>query len=334
MLASQINAIISDIVAAFTALLQESAIILWNILINQGFRPDASYGIIISGSSSFFKLYNSQIGTYLPLLAGIAMAGFSITLIAKGPENKNGVFWSLMKPAVSVLLAVSSIFIVRGMLRAEYFLYDPIWNSYGGWQYIVSSSTGPYAGLASENLVTKIFFIAGYDIPIVAIFIVFAVRISFLIFSMIILPFISLLLMIPYMEKFVIGFWKMVIGATVLPVFMILAVYPMVIISGNSMVQIGSLFLCASVPLIFMERGRIFSSLNLSSITGAVGMESLTGMAFLAADPESSLIGGVARMEMSLGGVPDQSEIFFGNVQNPFAIDWNRSYERSYSETP
>ncbi len=331
-LEGEINLIISQAFSAILLVAQASAVVLWNVLLTQGFDPAQSYLLVLNPGVNFFGGYERFLNSTMPELTGAVLAVFALFFIYSSSVGEKQATHKLFKPIFAILLSIFSIEIIQGILSAEVYIYNPIWNSGVNWPTLIPQTT--QSGLFSGNGLVRLLFIAGYDVPMISIYVVLAVRTSLIIFSYLVLPFASLLIIIPYMEKYSITLWKTVVESTALPIFMLLALYPMYIVEGNTMVQIGSLFLCSSIPILFVERARIFGNM-VGSLSSVIMFESIferTSIPGILTDRIPDIGNTSTAAELNRLGMPNTVNSNYGSQPNSYAIDWNEAYQKSYSE--
>lgn len=309
---------------------------LWNLLLSQGFQPSKSFGMLLNpGMNGFLGNYQGFLSGSLPGLIALFMSISALYFIYRASLSPSLNGGTLHKPIYAIILALMSLEILYVLLSLESYVFGSIWSSGVDWDTLILQTSG--SSLLSGNGIVRFILIAGYDIPIIAIFVIMAVRAALLLFAYVTLPFISLAIMIPPIEKYALTVWRTVIESSVLPIFMLLAFYPMVMVPGNSLVQIGSLFLSASIPLLLVERSRIFGNLT-GSLTSVTMFDSLfesvsPSMAIPAIENyvlDSTLAGEMQRM----GLPPVAGGIENGSARNTYAVDWNAAYQKSYAEKP
>ena len=291
--------------------------------------------LLSPGMSGFLGNYQGFIGGSLPGLIAIFLSIFALYFIYRASFSSSLSGASLHKPIYAIILALMSLEILHVLLSLESYVFGSIWSSGVDWNTLILQTSGP--SLISDNGLVRFILIAGYDIPIIAAFVIMAVRAALLLFAYVTLPFISLAIMIPPIEKYALTIWRTVIESSVLPIFMLLAFYPMVMVPGNSLLQIGSLFLSASIPLLLVERSRIFGNLtgSLTSVTMFDGLfESISPSLAIPAIGNYVSDGTLAGEMQRMGLPPVAGGTENGSAWNSYAVDWNAAYQKSYAEKP
>lgn len=259
--------------------------VLWPALITYGLIPKYAFLTQFTSYSPYRNLENALIGGafFQFSVLSILLATLSM-LIMNSFLKPQTIHFFIYKMAVSVILASVSFIVTIWSFSELGSVYATIYNSAGiNWSNFLLFSSGNYisgpvnpAG-GGYSILIEAFTLTGYFTSIVSLFSILMLRQALLLFSFVVLPFSTIMMVFNKGRKFAERIWEIIIEMAAYPYFVLLSLYLGHLFSWDGPLQLAFLFLPSILPGYLFVSGRSFLSapvlgfLSGMTMTNAVG---------------------------------------------------------------
>lgn len=256
--------------------------VLWSALVTFGLSPRYTFLVPFTSYGPFLNLENSLLsGFYFQFSVLVVLAGTIVMLGYNSFQRPQPGHLFVSRLLASVLFGAISFFMVVFFLSALNGIYGYIYSASGlNWSdFLLFASTLPSTGNhalvgGSDSALIEIFTLSGYFTSIISLFAMLMLRQALMLFSLIVLPFATVLLSFKGGSRFARVVWEIIIEMSAYPFFVLACLYLGHIFSWDMPLQLAFLFLPSLLPGILFASGRGFLS---APIMGFLGEMSLSG---------------------------------------------------------
>lgn len=246
------------------------------------------------------SLYNDLYSSIFIKIIQITVLLFSISIIA---INSLGYPVSpirgLYRIATALTISVFSLEIAQLIIFLSYELFNFLWSGQNIDWYNLFSVTNEVKQIQSSfsmgnsgNQVIDFLFLSGYFLSTLSLLAMLEIRQALILFLVIVLPFFSIMISFKSTERFAIMGWKLLIQISVIPFFVLIVLSISHLIIANFLLQLALLSLASIIPLLFVSSPSIFQTGALSSIAGALSLESIGNRIIGYSSGASNVLGG------------------------------------------
>lgn len=245
----------------------------WYIAADYGMQPNYAFLQYEFSTDSFTSLFSLFTGFYAQIVAIAVLISSMFFLV------ENSLFESVaarnyaIRIALSVSLLIFSFDIIRGVLYAGNSLFTTIWNGTGVNWYSLSSVMNTHFSFltnvtltSTENAIVEFFLMSSLFIAVGTLFGVLMIREAVLLIVIIVLPFFSLLSLIPRLDSYTVRFWALFVQLSILPFFIIVPLYLASLFPSDFPLQLSLISAASIIPVMFVTSSRIFSIGSLYSL--------------------------------------------------------------------
>jgi hypothetical protein len=266
--------------------------VLWYTTIYYGLNPHYTFLLPFISNNRYEYLTQTVFdGLFFQFSVIVLMIASIGTLILNAVSRPGSSYSFLLKWIVAVLLGGISIFVVEWLMTLFGSAYSTLFSSTGfSWYNFLNFSSYPLFSHSSNikngtlGIIVEFFAMTGYFVSVTSLFAFLMLRQALMLFSIVILPFATILGSTGRGKRLAGMMWEIIIEMSFYPFLVLLSLYLAHIFGPDVPLQLAFLFLPSIIPGLLFTTGNSFLS---APVLGFLGGLSFSGVAGKAIDMTS-----------------------------------------------
>ncbi len=265
--------------------------VLWYTSTYYGLNPHYTFLQPFLSNTGYVSLTQAVFNGFYFQFAVLVLLFASIATLILNVISKPGSGYSfLLKWIVAVLLGGISFFVVDWMMAIFGGVYSILFHSSSfSWYNFLNFSSYSWFSSSSNvkssslGVLVEFFTLTGYFVSITSLFTILMLRQALMLFSIVLLPFATILGSTEKGRKIAAIFWEIIIEMSIFPFLVLLSLYLAHTFGSDVPLQLAFLFLPSIIPGLLFRTGNSFLSAPLLGFLGGLSFSSVAGRGFEAA---------------------------------------------------
>ncbi len=326
-LASEIPSIIVSVITLIDHAYIYLISAFWYIATDYGLNPVYSFLQADFANASFTSLFSIFTGFYAQIVAIAVLASSMVFLFENSFFESVAAKNYVVRLFISIALIVFSFDIMKFILYILSQIFSAVWNGAGINWYSLSSIVGANYGIPSslnlssaENYLVEFFLLSALFLSVSTLFGILMIREAILLVLVVVLPFLSLLFLIPRLDSYTMKFWALFLQMSILPFIILVPLYLASLFPYDFPLQLALITAAGLMPVLFVTSSRIFSFGSIYSLLDSLNFQRTLDNLPLPDMRQFTELSG--KNGYSTGNSPELS--------SAGTVDWSKVYSRDF----